>query len=123
MATLYKLPCIFVVENNKWAIGMNHPRATGAERAAPRSFALAALRRPRRRAAALLPGVRCLRANLLALLARRPRSALLHRRQRPLDLQEGPRLWHARRARGRHGRAEGEGRQEGRQAHGSPQPR
>lgn len=30
MATLYKLPCIFVVENNKWAIGMNHPRATGA---------------------------------------------------------------------------------------------
>ena len=33
MATLYKLPCIFVVENNKWAIGMNHPRATGACRA------------------------------------------------------------------------------------------
>ncbi|KAK9804916.1 hypothetical protein WJX72_011858 [[Myrmecia] bisecta] len=28
MATLYKLPIIFVVENNKWAIGMNHPRAT-----------------------------------------------------------------------------------------------
>jgi len=25
---LYKLPHIFVVENNKWAIGMNHPRAT-----------------------------------------------------------------------------------------------
>lgn len=29
MASLYKLPCIFVVENNRWAIGMNHPRATG----------------------------------------------------------------------------------------------
>ena len=28
MASLYKLPIIFVVENNKWAIGMNHPRAT-----------------------------------------------------------------------------------------------
>lgn len=28
MASLYKLPCIFVVENNLWAIGMNHPRAT-----------------------------------------------------------------------------------------------
>lgn len=29
MASLYKLPCIFVVENNLWAIGMNHPRSTG----------------------------------------------------------------------------------------------
>lgn len=28
MASLYKLPCIFVVENNLWAIGMNHNRAT-----------------------------------------------------------------------------------------------
>ncbi|GAB4813414.1 hypothetical protein N2152v2_000460 [Parachlorella kessleri] len=30
LAALYKLPCIFVVENNRWAIGMNHLRATGA---------------------------------------------------------------------------------------------
>lgn len=30
MAALYKLPHIFVVENNKWAIGMNHPRATSS---------------------------------------------------------------------------------------------
>ena len=30
MASLYKLPCIFVVENNKWAIGMYHPRCASA---------------------------------------------------------------------------------------------
>merc|ERR1712174_152969 len=28
MASLYKLPCLFVVENHKWAIGMAHDRAT-----------------------------------------------------------------------------------------------
>jgi len=28
MASLYKLPCLFVVENNKWAIGMAHDRST-----------------------------------------------------------------------------------------------
>ena len=28
MAGLYKLPHIFVVENNRWAIGMSHNRAT-----------------------------------------------------------------------------------------------
>eukprot|EP00201_Polytomella_parva_P011544 CAMPEP_0175073888 /NCGR_PEP_ID=MMETSP0052_2-20121109/20885_1 /TAXON_ID=51329 ORGANISM="Polytomella parva, Strain SAG 63-3" /NCGR_SAMPLE_ID=MMETSP0052_2 /ASSEMBLY_ACC=CAM_ASM_000194 /LENGTH=432 /DNA_ID=CAMNT_0016341893 /DNA_START=61 /DNA_END=1356 /DNA_ORIENTATION=- len=30
MAALYKLPHLFVVENNGWAIGMHHPRATAA---------------------------------------------------------------------------------------------
>jgi pyruvate dehydrogenase E1 component alpha subunit len=29
MASLYKLPIIFCVENNKWAIGMSHGRSTG----------------------------------------------------------------------------------------------
>ena len=28
MATLWKLPILFVVENNRWAIGMDHDRAT-----------------------------------------------------------------------------------------------
>lgn len=28
MASLYKLPIVFVVENNLWAIGMYHYRAT-----------------------------------------------------------------------------------------------
>lgn len=28
MASLWKLPILFVVENNKWAIGMAHERAT-----------------------------------------------------------------------------------------------
>lgn len=32
MATLYKLPIIFVVENNKWAIGMDHDRATAVKK-------------------------------------------------------------------------------------------
>ena len=30
MAQLWKLPIIFVVENNKWAIGMAHDRATSS---------------------------------------------------------------------------------------------
>lgn len=29
MAALYKLPIVFCVENNKWAIGMSHSRSTG----------------------------------------------------------------------------------------------
>ena len=35
MASLYKLPVIFVVENNKWAIGMSHARATATSSLAP----------------------------------------------------------------------------------------
>ena len=30
MAALYKLPHVFVVENNKWAIGMSHARSTSS---------------------------------------------------------------------------------------------
>jgi pyruvate dehydrogenase E1 component alpha subunit len=33
MASLYKLPCVFVVENNLWAIGMSHLRATAPSEA------------------------------------------------------------------------------------------
>jgi pyruvate dehydrogenase E1 component alpha subunit len=42
MASLWKLPILFVVENNKWAIGMDHNRATSdpaAQRAIERARA------------------------------------------------------------------------------------
>lgn len=38
MASLYKLPIVFCVENNLWAIGMNHPRATAPSKGDDRPY-------------------------------------------------------------------------------------